>query len=244
MKYLLILTLFSNSFQLGAQAFESQGADSLQSQKRFINSSILPLSMLSAGVILNNSNFEKELNQNLRARMGENFEFKIDDYIMYAPILEMYLVDAFHVEAKNHWFDQTKYLVMSNVISAAITNSLKIITRKVRPDGSANDAFPSGHTTFAFTNASVLMHEFKDSAPAIAYSGYLFSGTTGLFRMLNDKHWLSDVLVGAGVGILATELVYYLEPLKNFNPFKNKQNINFVPIVNPDSQGFYFSYSF
>jgi membrane-associated phospholipid phosphatase len=62
--------------------------------------------------------------------------------------------------------------------------------------------------------------------------------------MVNDKHWISDVLVGAGIGILATELVYYFEPLKNFNPFKNSKNISFVPQIDPYSTGFYFSYTF
>ena len=88
------------------------------------------------------------------------------------------------------------------------------------------------------------MHEFRDSGPVLAYSGYFFSSTTATFRMINDRHWLSDVLVGAGIGILATELVYYLEPFKNFNPFKKNDYINFVPMIDQNSKGFYFSYTF
>ena len=156
----------------------------------------------------------------------------------------MYFADALKVEAKNHWFDQTKYLLISNLISSGITKSLKRITHKTRPDNFTDDSFPSGHTSFSFTNASVLMHEFKDSAPLLAYSGYFFSTTTSTFRIINDRHWISDVLVGAGIGILATELVYYLEPFKNFNPFKKNENINFVPMIDQNSRGFYFSYTF
>ncbi len=241
-KYLFVLILSFNPFHLGAQ--DLNGADSLQTKNSFIKSAILPLTLISAGIIANNSHFEKDLRYDIRAQTGENFEFKIDDYLLVVPVIEMYLADALHVEAKNHWFDQTKYLVISNAIASAVTFSLKGIVSKSRPDGSDNDSFPSGHTTTSFVNASVLMHEFKDSAPILAYSGYLFSTTTGVFRMVNDKHWISDVLVGAGIGILATELVYFLEPFKNFNPFKNHKNMNLVPLMDQSSYGFYFSYRF
>jgi membrane-associated phospholipid phosphatase len=88
------------------------------------------------------------------------------------------------------------------------------------------------------------MHEFKGSTPVLAYSGYFFSTTTAAFRVINNRHWISDVLVGAGIGIITTELVYYFEPLKNFNPFKKNENINFVPMIDQNSKGFYFFYTF
>ncbi|WKK77751.2 phosphatase PAP2 family protein [Marivirga salinae] len=244
MKYIFILIFSFNIFSLEAQNFSNESSDSLKTKNTFLRSSILPLTIITAGVTANKSQFEKDLRYDIRAKVGNDFQFKIDDYFQYAPILEIYLADALHIEAKNHWFDQTKYLLISNVISTAITQGLKRITLKTRPDNSTNDSFPSGHTTFSFTNASVLMHEFRDSAPILAYSGYFFSTTTGAFRMINDRHWISDVLFGAGIGIMATELVYYLEPLKNFNPFKKNENIIFLPMINQDSKGFYFSYTF
>lgn len=244
MKYIFILSFSFNIFSLKAQDFAVKDSASLKTENTFLKSSILPLSMITVGAIANKSQFEKDLRYDIRAKVGNDFQFRIDDYFQYVPIVEMYLADALHIEAKNHWFDQTKYLLISNAISAAITHGLKRITLKTRPDFSSNHSFPSGHTSFSFTNASVLMHEFRDSAPVLAYSGFFFSTTTGTFRMINDRHWISDVLVGAGIGILATELVYYLEPLKNFNPFKKDKNINFVPMIDQNSCGFYFSYTF
>ncbi|WP_296622392.1 phosphatase PAP2 family protein [Marivirga sp.] len=244
MKYIFILIFSFNIFSLQAQEFADKESDSLNTKRTFLKSSILPLSMITAGIIANNSQFEKDLRFDIRSKVGNDFYFRIDDYFQYAPIAEMYLADALGVEAKNHWFDQTKYLLISNIITAVITQGLKRTTLKTRPDLSSRHSFPSGHTSFAFTNASVLMHEFRDSAPVLAYSGYFFSTTTAAFRMINDRHWISDVLVGAGIGILATELVYYLEPLKNFNPFKKNENINFVPMFDQNSKGFYFSYTF
>lgn len=244
MKYIFIIIFTFNFFNLQAQHFTIKDSDSLKTNRPLLKSSILPLSIIATGVIANNSQFEKGLQSDIRAKVSNDFHFRIDDYFQYAPIAEMYLADALHLEAKNHWFDQTKYLLISNIISAAITHGLKRTTLKTRPDLSSQHSFPSGHTSFSFTNASVLMHEFKDSAPVLAYSGYFFSTTTAAFRVINDRHWLSDVLVGAGIGILATELVYYLEPLKNFNPFQKNENISFVPMMDQNSKGFYFSYTF
>ena len=244
MKYTFFFFFFFHVFNLEAQYFQLKDSDSLGTKHALLKSSILPLSLITTGVIVNNSPFEKDLQSDIRTKLGRDFHFKIDDYFQYVPIAEMYLADVFHIEAKNHWFDQTKYLVISNMITAAITHALKRTTLKTRPDFSTEHSFPSGHTSFSFTNASVLMHEFKDSTPVLAYSGYFFSTTTAAFRVLNNRHWLSDVLVGAGIGILVTEIVYYFEPLKNFNPFKKNNNINFAPVINQNGNGFYFSYTF
>lgn len=211
--------------------------------KVLIKKSIIPLSLIGFGVITNKSKFEKVLQKNLRKRVGENYENRIDDYILIAPVIQMYSADILGVKSKNHWFDQSKYLIFSNLISSGITNRLKSLTNKSRPNGS-NHAFPSGHTTIAFTNATVLYNEFKESTPLFAFSGYAFATATGSFRMLNNKHWVSDVLVGAGIGILVTELVYYFEPLKSFNPFKKIHRINFIPTISKDNYGLYFTYNF
>ena len=208
-----------------------------------LKKSIMPITLIGLGVIVNNSSFEKELQTNLRNKVGNNYELRIDDYLQYAPIVEMYTADLLGVKAKNHWFDQTKYLLISNLISATITHSLKIITNKERPNG-APQSFPSGHTTLAFTNAGVLYNEFKNTSPVLAYSGYAFAATTGSFRMINNKHWLSDVLTGAGIGIISAELVYYFEPFKNFNPFEKAKNITLLPQIGSDNYGFYFAYNF
>jgi hypothetical protein len=220
----------------------SQVKDSL-GNRTLLYRSIVPVTLAGAGILLNGSQFEQDLQESLRSRVGENFDSNIDDYFQYAPIAEMYLADALGVKSRNHWFDQTKYLLISNLITSGITHGLKNITQKERPNGSSH-AFPSGHTSFAFTNATVLKNEFQHTAPLLAYSGYAFATTTGVYRMLNNKHWLSDVLLGAGIGMLVSELVYYFEPFKAFNPFLKSNSITFIPKIEGRAYGFYASYSF
>ncbi len=234
-----LVSLFLLLIILNANA---QNNDTIISKAIYKNA-FIPTAFIGIGVLISGSQFEQNLQTNLRNKVGNEFNFPIDDYVQFAPIAQMYLADLVGVKSKNHWFDQSKYLLISNIISSGITHGLKNIISKTRPNGE-DHSFPSGHTTLAFTNATVLYNEFNQSSPILAYSGYAFAVTTGTFRMLNNKHWFSDVLVGAGIGILATEIVYYFEPLKNFNPFKKSENISFVPYASGDNYGFYFSYRF
>lgn len=222
---------------------KAQNSDTLRIESFSYKKTILPLAFIGVGILLNQSQLERNFQENLRTKVGNDFEFSVDDYAQYVPIAEMYIADLAGVRSKNHWFDQSKYLFISNLISASITQGLKNIMLKTRPNG-GRFSFPSGHATFAFTNATVVYNEFRQSSPLLAYSSYAFAITTASFRMINNKHWLSDVLVGAGIGIIVTNLVYYFEPLKNFNPFKKSKNITFVPVIENDNYGLYFSYKF
>jgi len=234
---ILFLTITQNIF---SQAF-TKDTITPKFSKTLFKQSIIPVTLIGAGVIINNSQFEQTLQTNLRNKVGNTYEFPIDDYTQYAPIAELYIADLAGVKSKNVWFDQTKYLIISNIISSSIKEGLKHLTHKTRPNG-ADLSFPSGHTTFAFTNATVLYNEFQETSPILAYSGYVFATTTGAFRMINNKHWLSDVLVGAGIGMLTANLVYYFEPFKNFNPFKKNKSITLTPSLYNKNIGFYFAY--
>ena len=217
----------------------AQVQDSVKTKKLWVKA-IVPSVLIISGTAIKGSDFEKNLQTNLRNKVGNDYYFPIDEYLPYAPIAEMYIADLSGAKAKNHWFDQTKYLIISNFISQGIAQSLKrIIIPKIT--GDLQNTFPSGHTTFAFTNAAVLYNEFDQSSKVLAYSGYTFAVTTGVFRILNDAHKLSDVLAGAGIGMLVTHLVYYFEPFKSFNPFKKSRNITFVPSVNNNKFELYFS---
>lgn len=220
-------------------------SDSLQTEKLKVKQIIVPGSLIIIGSVLSGSHLEKEIKNSFHDGSENDIDFAlpIDDLIQYAPIAELYIADVLGVKAKNHWFDQTKYLIIANAITAGITWAGKSIINKERPNG-ADYSFPSGHSSFSFTNASVLYYEFKDTAPGLAYSGYTITTLVAGLRVVNNKHWLSDVMVGSGLGILVTTMVYHYEPFKNWNPFKKSENITFVPSYNNSGVGFYFSYSF
>ena len=207
-------------------------------KQHFLPKTIIPSVLILSGVLLTGKQIEKDWQINVRNKVGNDYHNVTDDYIQYVPYAQIYLGDIVGLKAKNHWFDQTKNIFIAGVITTVVTHSIKRGVGKDRPDDSSNHSFSSGHTANAFMGATILYHEFKDSTPLYAYSGYLFSTATGSLRVMNNKHWVSDVLAGAGIGILVANFVYHFEPLKNWNPFKNNDNLTFSPIINGNEVSF------
>ncbi|KAF1857601.1 hypothetical protein Lal_00014611 [Lupinus albus] len=110
------------------------------------------------------------------------------------------------------------------MISAAMVLPLKSLTKEERPDGSNHQSFPSGHTAAAFSSAQFMFREYKDTNFWLSISGYPIAVFTGVYRALNNKHWVGDIVAGAGFGILSTEMAYWLYPKINKWIFKNKEN--------------------
>ena len=95
-------------------------------------------------------------------------------------------------------------LVRSQVLSQAIVQAGKFTTRRSRPDGSNSHSLPSGHTASAFATATVLQQHFgwKVGVPAYGFGAYVAAS-----RMSANKHHLSDVLLGAAIGVAAGRTV-------------------------------------
>jgi hypothetical protein len=185
---------------------------------------VIPISFIATGTALNFSNFKYYV----RSKLGNTTNTSLENYIQYAPIVELYTGDLAGIKHNNTVWDQTKYLAISEIVISALVQSLKRITNIPRPNG-ASMSFPSGHTSNSFASATALFEEFKDDNLPLGLSGYGFSTATGMLRMTNNKHWISDVLTGAGLGILVTHLVYIWKPLRNWQPFRTKKNAQIIP---------------
>lgn len=139
-------------------------------------------------------------------------QFRADDYILYIPAITVYALDMAGIKGQHNWKEQTGRLVLAHMLSTSIIAPAKMISNRSRPDGSDDHSFPSGHTTRAFVHAEFLWQEYKDVNPWLASSGYAFAAATGYLRMYNNRHWFSDVMAGAGIGILSTKVSYWLYP--------------------------------
>lgn len=151
--------------------------------------------------------------RSLRNDYMSHFSNHTDDYLQYASAAVMLGLKAAGVESRSSWNRMMTSDAFSALIMAGVVNTLKATTRVTRPDGSNKHSFPSGHTATAFMTATMLTKEYGHLRPWIGIGAYSAASATGLMRMANNKHWLSDVLTGAGVGIMSTEVGYLLGDL-------------------------------
>jgi membrane-associated phospholipid phosphatase len=225
LKYILVTTfVFIFSYHFKQVYAKNDSIQFLHQRQPPIFNEILPLSLVGIGTALNFSNFRYFI----KSKIGNTTHITLDNYLQFAPIAELYVVDMTGVKPKNSLWDQTKYLAISELITEALIQSVKRVANVKRPNGGTM-SFPSGHTAVAFASATVLFEEFKDENLFAAFSGYGFSTATGILRITNNFHWISDVLVAAGTGILVTHLIYFWEPLKNWKPLLIRKKIQVTP---------------
>lgn len=94
-------------------------------------------------------------------------------------------------------------LLRAQFVTQAITGVVKMSVRRGRPDGT-EFSFPSGHSSVSFASATVLQQHlgWKAGIPAYAVASYVAAS-----RIHDKRHYLSDVVFGAAVGIAAGRTV-------------------------------------
>ncbi|MFY7843568.1 phosphatase PAP2 family protein [Chryseobacterium gambrini] len=178
---------------------------------------IVPTVLISYGIASLSIDELKTLNSSTQYEISEHKpdHIKLDNYTQFAPAVLVYGLNAFGVKGKHNFRDRSIIYGTSMMITSAITIPLKHAVKEERPDHSNRLSFPSGHTAIAFATAQFMFREYKDHNLLLGISGYSLAVFTGVYRMLNDKHWFGDVIGGAGFGILSTELAYWLYPKIN-----------------------------
>ena len=153
-------------------------------------------------------------NKHANTRLISNFKTGIDDYTQYfGPAMTVGLKLGGY-EGRSDWGRLLASAAMSYGIMAGFVNGIKYTASEMRPDGSTANSWPSGHTATSFVGATMLHKEYGlTRSPWFSVAGYGVATATGVMRILNNRHWISDVLSGAGIGIMSTELGYALSDI-------------------------------
>ena len=220
---LFLLLIFIGNAQIKDSISTSQPKDKI-AYKQFI----APVALITTGALMLNTALNDDLQSNANRYFGEDFETNADNILPFVPVAQIYLGKTFGYKQKNDFHHQTINIAIANVMAVSVTEVLKRTVKEERPDQSNDLSFPSGHTAVAFTNAALLYYEYKDSNLWYASSGFLFASATGILRIANNKHYTSDVLAGAGIGLASGLIVSYWNPFKSVSFGKKNKNTAFI----------------
>jgi len=176
----------------------------------------LPITLTLMGLLANGNGVESVKEEIVEERNVHlpHFKTHLDNYLQYSPIAIAYGLDAFGIKSKNDFANRTAILIKGELLMFGTVSLLKNYTHQLRPDGSDYSSFPSGHTAQAFAAATFLSQEYKDRFHWMPYAAYGLASSVGLMRMANNRHYISDVLLGAGIGILSMKASYWTHQFK------------------------------
>ena len=141
-------------------------------------------------------------------RKYPNFNSSLDNPLLIAPYVELAAVYLLNISSNNDFVNTALVTLKAEAVMAALVFGLKGVTKLERPNGEDNNAMPSGHTAQAFLAASIVHTELRHHSQWYGVGAYAIATSVGAMRMLKNKHWQSDVFVGAGIGILSSHLSY------------------------------------
>ena len=247
LKKLLIILLFVPLMSFG-QNKKNDTIHNNQNTNLNFKSVIIPSVLIGYGIIgVDNDalkRFNYEIQEKLKRKTDNNI--KIDNVSQFVPSFSVYGLNALGIKGKNNFKDRTIILGTASLIMGSTVNVMKKSTAIERPDGSNKLSFPSGSTAISFMGAEFLYQEYKDVSIWYGVSGYLVATGTGFLRMHNNKHWFTDVVTGAGIGILSTKIAYWIHPVVKRTLFKDKEEVSGIvtPFYTGKEYGLGLSMSF
>ena len=209
---LLLSLSATNALCAGAQG---AGAVSESRDSVTLKSFIAPAALLGGGSaikIFAHDSFDAAVRETVQGIRPEGRAIAADEYLRFLPFA-MGAALAFAVPDAG-WGRRGELLLQTGtalVCTAALTKGLKLIVDSPRPDASDSNSFPSGHCALAFAGAELVRIQHGWAWGSAAYVCAI--AVSGM-RLYNDAHWFSDVLAGAGTGILCAQLSRLILPLE------------------------------
>jgi hypothetical protein len=221
-------------------SFQLQARDTTSYLRFKVESLIIPAGLITYGAIGIKNDPIRKWDRDLRNDLGpDGIKTQIDDYMPVVSLATVYGLNLAGIKGKHRFWDRTTILGTAFLTMYGTVRIIKNNTSVRRPSGRSVSSFPSGHTALAFMSAEFLHQEYKHQSVWYSIAGYSLATATGFLRIYNDKHWLTDVAAGAGIGILSTKFAYWFHPIiknlifkGNNIESKNISNIIVAPMYN------------
>ena len=175
----------------------------------------------------------KSVNREIRTAVGEwrgNNYFHGDDYIQYLPAASYLGLGLAGAKAKHNFKEHLLVLGTSWIAMGIMVNAVKYTVREQRPDSNSRNSYPSGHTATAFMGAELVRSEY---GAGYGVAAYVVACGVGALRIYNNRHWLNDVLAGAGIGILSARIGYWLLPVNRRLFGMERARTGFAVVTSP-----------
>lgn len=201
---------------------------------------ILPGSLIAVGTFgISNGwmrKMQQKLDKGLTATHGSH-RFRADNYLQLLPMAAYLGMGYLGLPSRHNIKGRLLAGVTASVVTLAITEPLKHWVKEERPDKSDRYSFPSGHTAISFMGAELIRLEYDNEAAA--FGAYIVAAGTGLLRLYNRRHWASDLMAGAGIGILSARIAYWMLPVYDrlFSKRDSKKAFALMPGYSPYAWG-------
>ncbi len=233
--FLITVSLFL-SFRTEAQFIDSLNRDHSFKSAVLAKRNLAPLALLTAGIftINNGGPLNREEVKRYQVENYPDFKSYLEDYTEFAPAALVFALPATGLKPKNNFWNRTPLYLKSGLLTMSVTYVSKAIINEDRPH-QGEQSFPSGHTALAFASATFLHKEYGHISPLISIAGYATATQVGVYRILNRRHWVSDVIAGAAVGIFCTNLVYSTHKFrwKKWFGIKSRRNRGYHSTTGP-----------
>ncbi|MCQ2605022.1 MAG: phosphatase PAP2 family protein [Bacteroidales bacterium] len=202
---------------------------------------ILPVSLGVVGAtgLIPNSPLNKLSNSVHEEISVHSYHTNVDDWLQYMPLtMYMGLNWAYLHNGQHTIKESVSKTAIACLSTMIISTGLKYSIREKRPDSNKQNSFPSGHTAVVFTGAELVRLEYGNVYGSIAYSMALLVGS---MRIYNDRHWIHDVVSGAGIGILSARIGNWLCP--DFKKSERRKSVSCTPYFSVEKDGYLLSAS-
>ncbi len=139
---------------------------------------------------------------------NQGWHKQIDNIGTVLPAAMVYGLEWVGVKPKTDFANRSVILAKAEAMMLISVFAIKHWSNVERPDGSNFQSFPSGHTAQAFLSAHFFHKEFGYKSIWYSIGGYAVASAVGVMRVAHNRHWITDVMTGAGLGILSTEIAY------------------------------------
>lgn len=184
------------------------------------------LAIFTLSLLISNGCLAQEVSEPVAHQYKSYHGDGIDNVLEYVPTAAVFGLKLLGVPAESSWKRRLTVSVVSFDINAAVTYSLKHTIHEMRPDGTDNHSFPSGHTAVAFCGATTLMHEYRKVSPWIGVAGYAVATTVAVDRVRRNRHHWGDVVAGAAIGVASAEVGYWIGDIILGKGKKKKQDVS------------------